>query len=125
MRDPTYAVTLTGDHYTWVTSMLPQPDGQILVGGKFLGVDGDPVKHLVRLNGEHVPVLRALGPPRPAGFPMELVGEPGRGYWFELSSNLVDWSVVGELTNSLSGTSRFTNAPERFLRPHFYRARRM
>jgi hypothetical protein len=104
--------------------MLIQPDGRILIGGMFWSVNGMAATNLARLNGDYVPVLRALGRPGLSGFPIELTGGPAQRYAVEFSSNLVTWSVAGYVTNSPSGTCCFTNQLHPGAGYRFYRSRR-
>jgi len=105
-----------------VAAMLLRSDGQILIGGWFSSVNQIPANAVARLQGEILPVLRALGQSA-QGFRVELTGRPEAVSWFEASTNLAHWAVAGCVTNSATGNCEFTDPAASENSWRFFRAR--
>jgi len=105
-----------------IAAIVLQPDGQILIGGWFSSVNQIPAEAVARLNGEILPVLRALGPSSD-GFQIEWNGAAHGICWIEVSTNLRNWETVGCVTNTASGVGEFTDSAVRDNICRFYRAR--
>lgn len=104
---------LAGDHNNPFPSgytVALQTDGKVLVGGKFSYVNWVSHRNIVRFLGNGSPQFTSLKP-KPDGS-MELAGYAATNAHLRLaaSTNLNDWSVVSEFTNS-TGTFFLTNAP--------------
>lgn len=102
-----------------VNTIVLQPDGGILVGGRFDSFDGVPRAGLVRLQGDFV--LRFTEARRAAGVTqLTLTSQRARRIELQASSNLVHWTSIH--TNIASGPLLQildTNAPAN---RRFYRA---
>lgn len=87
-----------------------QTDGKIVVGGNFVTVNGISQKYITRFLGNDSPQFTALMP-LPNGA-VELAGRAATNahLCLQTSTNLSDWSVVGQFTN-VAGTFSLTNNP--------------
>jgi len=128
--DPCVLVRLNSDGsidpgFPWVKVNAPvhkitlQTDGRILLGGEFTAVNGIPCHGLARLNNVVLPVLRLVASPAGQPFRLELTGTPGP-YCIEVSADLLNWALVGSVTNGPDGRCEFIvpsdNEPHRFYR---------
>jgi uncharacterized delta-60 repeat protein len=50
--DHSFAPQVTGEFGEWVTSIVVQPDGKIVIGGNLSNVDGEPHANIARLNAD-------------------------------------------------------------------------
>lgn len=105
-----------------VAAMLLQPDGQILIGGWFSTVNQIPAEPIARLNGEILPVLRALRLSS-EGLPIEWTGAPGAVCWIEVTMDFSDWATLGCVTNTPAGTGVFIDSTTNEQLCRFYRVR--
>jgi len=109
-----------------VYAIAQQADNRVVLGGDFTLFNGAPINRIVRLNGSSsaaIPtVLSALPVVTSAGGPVTVTfsGEPGRVYNIEASTNLVNWTVITTVTNSI-GTIPVLDPNALGLQRRFYR----
>jgi uncharacterized delta-60 repeat protein len=106
-----------------ISSLAIQPDGQILVGGRFDAFNGVARTGLARLRGGPHP-FHLSAPSRLANgqWQLFLYGENQTHYSVETSSNLVHWVALTNLTTTSSVTP-FVD-PDSARQARFYRALR-
>lgn len=107
-----------------VTSMVLQPDGDLVIGGNFSSYNGFPRNGLARIHGfPPTPVLLLSEPRRQnSEFSFRLQAAAGGRYAVRTSTNLVDW--LSWTNVQLSGTSLVLTNPvsPTDTTPRFYRA---
>ena len=106
-----------------VNAITVQPDGQVLVSGNFISVNGFDRAGIVRLNGG-VNYLKLTPPVRsPVGsWRLGLTARPSRRYLLEASIDLVNWLPVS--TQTATGfTFEFEDVDAAKFSRRFYRGR--
>jgi uncharacterized delta-60 repeat protein len=96
--------TLTNTFGGDVKFVLVQPDGRILVGGRFdyPAADGIRRAHLVRLRGDAA-FLTSMARTQTGEWSMSWkLADPERSYSLEMSTNLFDWSEVSKVSKGSS-----------------------
>jgi uncharacterized delta-60 repeat protein len=101
-----------------VSVLAMQPDGRLLVGGSFYGINGLQRRNLARLQGE---VLLFDPIATEVGFSARIGTLAGRKYWLEFNRSLStgDWLPVASLVGDGTVGTFFDNAsdgPARFYR---------
>jgi uncharacterized delta-60 repeat protein len=98
-----------------------QPDGQVLIAGRFTAVGGVSRPGIARLKGDGRHVRFGLPVRYPNGaVRLTLNSQPGRIYRLEASTNLCDWTAVS--TNVATGYTLALDDPEAAaLNQRFYR----
>src|SRR5262249_34932957 len=105
-----------------VGALALQPDGQLLVGGKFTAFNGVPRNGLVRLKGDAVPPQ--LGQPTrlPNGQVQFFLYCDGQSHYsIEASSNLVSWISIADFIATTNPVLIVDSAASSFQK-RFYRA---
>jgi len=92
------------------------PDGNVVVVGIFLRVNGVLHSYLARFNvATTAPVQSRFHDGR-----MKITGNPGGRVFIEASTNLQNWSVLQTITN-VTGQVEFTDSDASSLPKRFYR----
>jgi uncharacterized delta-60 repeat protein len=102
-----------------VSSLLVQPDGRILVAGKFSSFNGESRLALTRLRGGFRPRLDFPTRLNDGRFQMMFYGQPQITYAIQASSNLVQWETI---TNLTYGTTALPVVDSSSFPNRFYRA---
>jgi uncharacterized delta-60 repeat protein len=106
-----------------VEALALQSDGQVLIGGSFGEVDGQPRVGIARIKGtDLIPTepLIYLGQAN-GKYELKFTGTPGRAYFLQTSTNLTDWPILGQATDTGGGLfqiedSSSDNNPVRYFR---------
>ena len=98
-----------------------QPDGNILIAGRFISIDEIPRMNVARLFGTAVQPVRLRAPRRlPAGeFAWTLLGQPGRSYTVQISPDLMSWFdlwTVVVVDSAVTGSDAMVPGGTRFYR---------
>ncbi len=103
-----------------ISSLLLQPDGRILVAGKFSSFDGEGRTALARLKGGFRPRLDFPTWLENGRFQMTFHGQPAISYAIQASSNLLGWLTITNFTFGTTGLpvvdSEANSFPNRFYR---------
>ena len=106
-----------------VEALALQPDGQILIGGSFALVDGEPQAGIARVKGTDViPTEPLLHLGRLNGkYEVQFTGVPGRAYLLQTSTNLTDWQVLGQIPDGGGGLFQLGDADSDKIPLRYYR----
>jgi uncharacterized delta-60 repeat protein len=118
--DPTFDCGSGAD--AAVTSLVPLPDGRLMVGGWFSQINGAPARGIALLSSGGAPILSA--PVLNQNGTVTLLGQvqPGCPHVLERSSGLITWETVTHTLPNASPWIFTDEAPEGS--PWFYRVRR-
>jgi uncharacterized delta-60 repeat protein len=112
-----------------IYSVAVQPDGRPLIAGAFSSVNGFPRRGVARLNGDPPVVLNITFTPsfdpetgELTEFTLAWPAQTGRSYSLYISTNMIDWTVVPDLTTTGSEIY-YTDADALSSACRFYRVR--
>jgi uncharacterized delta-60 repeat protein len=115
---------ISSSYQVQVYAIALQPDGQILVGGKFSMVDGESRSGVARLNGTQLspnhPVLNIVNQAN-GKFKVRFTGATGQTYFVLVSTNLTDWVSLGRPAEPTIGLFEFEDPNADKFAQRFYR----
>jgi uncharacterized delta-60 repeat protein len=116
-RDTTFAPNINGA----VLNQAVQPDAKIVIGGSFTSVNGVSRTGLARLMGATPCRFQSIARAPGNGVEMTLTGEPYQPYALQVSSDLMQWSMLAT-NSSPSGAFSFFDSMTSSFTQRYYRA---